>query len=555
MATSDAESVQAQPASSTRSGTRGALVGRLGLVVVCLAVFLSALDQTVVVTALLPIIRDIGAPITRPDRAAWIVSGYLLGYVIALPLMGRVADVYGRRLVFVICLALFALGSLFCALAPALGGPIAPDPTTLDGAILSPLYTLAHWLLSQLARLGLDTSLPALNVLIGARFVQAIGGGALVPVAMAVAGDRFGPTRRGLALGLIGGIAEAGGVLGPLWGAAITTRWGWQWIFYINVPIAAALIVAGFVTLRGGRRAKARIDLLGALLFGASLTCLAVGFGPQTGTIDVFQPQVAITPNFWLLAASGGFLLLFVGLELALKSPVIEVRAFHNRAFAAAAALSFFVGVALIVAMVLIPLFISTLQSSQDTFAGGLALLRMTALIPVGAFVGGWLANRFGCPPPAALGALCTAVGLYLMSQWPANVGAEQITIATVIAGLGFGLSIAPISTSALNAARVGQEGMAASVVTVLRMTGMIVGLASLTLWALTRLQTLLAAANIAQNGVNAALGVLRQVYGELFIVAAVIALVSIVPALLLWRKPRMAAETDAQPIKSYAAL
>jgi MFS family permease len=555
MATSDAERVQAQPGATPTSG-QSALAGRLALVVVCLAVFLSALDQTVVVTALLPIIRDIGAPITRPDRAAWIVSGYLLGYVIALPLMGRVADVYGRRLVFIVSLAFFALGSLFCAPAPALGSAIAPDPTTLDGAILSPLYALANWLLAQLARLGLDISLPALNMLIGARFVQAIGGGALVPVAMAVAGDLFGPTRRGLALGLIGAIAEAGGVLGPLWGAAITTRWGWQWIFYINVPIAAALIVAGWVALRGGRRSHGRIDLLGALLFGACLVCLALGFGPQTGSVDVFQPQSAITPNLWLLAASGVFLLLFIGLESVLRSPLIEVRVFRNRAFASAAALSFFVGVALIVAMVLIPLFISTLQTSPDTFAGGLALLRMTALIPVGAFVGGWLANRFGCPLPAALGSILTAIGLVLMSQWPANVSPEQITVATVIAGCGFGLSIAPISTSALNAAKVGQEGMAASVVTVLRMTGMIVGLASLTLWALTRLQTLLAAANIAQNGAAAALGVLRQVYGELFLVAAAIALVSVIPALLLWRKPRArVAGVEEKAIQSYAAL
>ena len=138
MATSDAAPVNAQ--SATMTGKRSALAGRLALLVVCLGVFLSALDQTVVVTALLPIIRDIGAPITRPDRAAWIVSGYLLGYVIALPLMGRVADVYGRRLVFIVCLALFALGSLFCALAPTLGSSIEPDPTTLDGAILGPIY-------------------------------------------------------------------------------------------------------------------------------------------------------------------------------------------------------------------------------------------------------------------------------------------------------------------------------------------------------------------------------------------------------------------------------
>src|SRR5262245_11481441 len=120
MATSDAAPAGAQ-LDPTTTFDRRTLARRLALVVVCLGVFLSALDQTVVVTALLKSIPDIGVPITRPDRAAWIVSGYLLGYVIALPLMGRVADVYGRRLVFIVCLTLFALGSLFCALAPTLG--------------------------------------------------------------------------------------------------------------------------------------------------------------------------------------------------------------------------------------------------------------------------------------------------------------------------------------------------------------------------------------------------------------------------------------------------
>src|SRR5260221_7340932 len=144
------------PGAAQLRGTDGRLsaTGRLALVVVCVAVFLTALDQTVVVTALISMMRDIGLPITQPDRAAWIVSGYLLGYVVAMPLMGRVADVFGRWRVFAVCLGLFAAGSLLCGMAPALGSGIAPGTTTLGGMGLEPVYLAGHWLVGGAPRLG-----------------------------------------------------------------------------------------------------------------------------------------------------------------------------------------------------------------------------------------------------------------------------------------------------------------------------------------------------------------------------------------------------------------
>jgi hypothetical protein len=263
---------------------------------------------------------------------------------------------------------------------------------------------------------------------------------------------------------------------------------------------------------------------------------------------------VPIQPNPTLLVAAVALFAVFVVRELLARAPVIDVRLLRRPAFAAASLLSLLVGAALIVAMVLIPLFIISLQTKSDALAGGLALLRMTALIPVGALLGGWLANRFGCPPAALMGALATATGLYLMSQWPVDVGPGQITLATAIAGVGFGLVIAPIGTSALNASRQDQAGTASAVVTVLRMTGMIIGLAGLTFWALTRIQAILAAGHLPRNPNAAALVVLHQVYSELFMIAAAVALAGAVPALLLWRKPR-AESGQAQEIpKGYAS-
>jgi MFS family permease len=541
-----------------RDGSLSTL-GYLALGVVCVAVFLTALDQTVVVTALVAMIDDVGVPTTQPDRAAWIVSGYLLGYVIAMPLMGRISDVFGRRRIFVICLVIFGLGSLGCALAPQLGSSIAPDTTTLGGAILTPLYNVVQALVTPLGQLGIDTSAPGLDILVTSRFIQAVGGGALVPVAMAVAGDLFGGTRRGLALGLIGAVTEAGGVLGPVWGAFVTTTWGWTWIFWLNLPLVALLLVVGSLCLPRARGAREPVDVIGALVFGASLTCLTIGLGQQNEGTGVLDPTAHSTFNPVFLGAAAALFGAFIVLELVIRWPVVDPRLFRRVAFSAASILSLIIGVALIISLVEIPLFLFSLQDTT-TIAAGLALLRLTALVPVGALAGGWLSGRIGCPLTAAIGTLLTAAGLYQMSLWPSNVGELQVTVATVTAGLGFGLVIAPISTSALNASPPNQAGVASSVVTALRMTGMTIGLAAIVGWGLERFRTILAdSQQLREPGITPGAAAeivthaLHQVYSDIFLVTAVLALIGVIPALLLWRRGKGAAE-DAPVYESYVA-
>jgi MFS family permease len=537
-------------------------LGYLALAVACLAVFVTALDQTVVVTALFAMVGDVGLSVTEITRAAWIVNGYLLGYVIAMPLMGRIADIYGRWRVFVICLVIFALGSLFCALAPDLTSPISPDTSTIGGIVLNPIYSGVQSLLGVLPALHIDTSTPGLDVLVAARFIQAVGGGALVPVALAIVGDLFGTQRRGVALGLIGAATEAGGVLGPLWGAFVTSAWGWRWIFYLNIPLAAVLLLAGFFAVPRVRQSREPIDILGALLFGAALTCLAIGLGQQTGQLDALNLQSHAEPNVQLLIAAAVLLLIFAVLELLRRAPVVDLRLFARRAFSASAVLSLLIGTALIVALVVIPAFMDTLIANSP-LDGGLTLLRMTVFIPVGALAGGGLSSRIGCRPAATLGVLLTALGLWLMHLWPRSVDWTQITVATVIAGLGFGLVIAPINTSALNASPRRQTASAASVVTVLRMTGMILGLAGLTAWGLDRFRSLVATipppgapgSGTTDDYVRAVTDALHQVYGDIFAVAAALTLVGLIPALLLWRRPRAGTlEDTGGEYESYVA-
>lgn len=544
--------------SLSRSYGRNAAM--LAMVAACVAVFLTALDQTVVVTALPQITQDLGISL-QLDRAAWVISGYLLGYVIAMPLMGRVSDIYGRRRVFLICLGVFAIGSLFCGLAPVLGNHIditflqkiginvdSPGNTTTDPALLS----------------------PGLVWLVAARFVQAAGGGAVVPVAMAVAGDFYGERQRGLALGLIGLVTEAGGVLGPLYGAVIVQygalnlpigsfllqSTGWQNIFYLNLPIIAVLLFFIWRFIPPSSHLKERIDLPGALLLGGSLACMSLGLSQAAVQIT---PGIAasgsgaapIQNNLWLIVIALVLFAAFVAWELFTEHPdrpnqwpLVELSLFKRWTFSASALVSLLVGAALIIAMADIPLFLVTVLNASPVDSG-LALLRLTAMIPIGAILGGWLCSRITCRWTAVLGLIPTAIGFWLMHLWPINVNQWQITGSTLISGLGFGLVIAPISTTAINAATDRQKGMAASVVTALRIIGMILGLAALTSWGLGNFRALAAAFQPPPKvpafsaAYNAAYGVYitasaHQVYTNIFLAAGILCLVAILPALLL---------------------
>jgi MFS family permease len=546
----------------------------LAMLAACSAVFLTALDQTVVVTALPKIITDLQITPEQLDRAAWIVSGYLLGYVIAMPFMGRVSDMFGRRRTFIICLCIFGFGSLLCGLAPILGQQID---------------------ISFLQHIGINVAAPgdfsdptALNPslvwLVAARFVQAAGGGAMIPVAMAVAGDFYGEKQRALALGLIGMVTEAGGVLGPLYGALIVQTWGWQAIFFLNLPIVAILaffiwrLIPPKVTTADVGYKRARIDFLGALLLGGALICLSAGLSQEAANTAIATSgsnsnQAPIQNNPWLIGASVVLIVAFIVLEVYRERrwvtsrleetnsqggsrkrrvlPMVELSIFTRWPFSASALVSFLVGAALIIAMVNIPLFIATVLGGQP-IDSGLALLRLTALIPVGAISGGWLCARISCRLTAILGLIFTATGFWLMHLWPIQVNWLEITSSTVIGGFGFGLVIAPISTTAINAVSNRQMGMGSSVVTVLRMVGMILGLALLTSWGLGYFHQLLLAFKsptgvipfsdqynkaLAQYAVYAA----HQVYTSIFLAAGFICLVAIIPSFLLeGRKPSL---------------
>jgi MFS family permease len=350
-----------------KPSTNGAGLGIL--TVSSVGVLVAALDQTVVVTALPEIVRDIKIPLTRLDDAAWIVTAYLLGYTVALPLMGRLADIYGYRTMYQLALILFALGSLLTALSKAFG------------------------------------------LVIAARTVQAIGGGATVPIALAMAGQALQDKRRALAIGLVAAAAETGSVLGPLYGGALIHWLGWRWIFWRNLPLSGVLIAALFVSpikaLPG-----ARMDYVGGLLLTSVLTLFSLGLA-QKSTFAFSSPA-----PYTVLVVGVFLAFLFVLLEHKLRTPLLTPAMFRSKPFLAANATQALAGGgALVVAMVTVPLMTDTVMG-KPPLEGGLRLLRLTAAIPAGALASGALSAVFKPRVLAVLGLSLVAVSLYLMSGW-----------------------------------------------------------------------------------------------------------------------------------------
>jgi EmrB/QacA subfamily drug resistance transporter len=436
----------------TQAGGRS---GPAGLVLVALGIFLAALDQTVIVTALPGgMLSDLSISDQELDRGLWIITGYLLGYTVAMPLLGRIADVYGLRRVFIAALLLFGVASAGCALAESL------------------------------------------EVLVGWRVVQAIGGGAVLPIGMAIAIDQArgnGAT----ALGFIGAAAEAGGVLGPAWGGLIASHpdLGWRWIFWVNLPLAALLAAGVYLTLRASRPERGQVDYVGGGLLAGALTGLTIALSRSVGSavagvdpVETERYAVSWTAPGTLLLLGGALVafLAFLWWERRFSHPLIELSSFRRPAFAGANATNFLVGVALIVAMVNIP-FLENSVRGGDAFSGGLLLMRLTVMIPVGAALGGLAMRRVAGRIVTIVGLLISATGFWLLGGWGVDVANLQATLDLLLTGLGFGLVIAPLGAAAIGS--VGRDRMttAAALLTVLRLVGMTIGIAVLASWSLAQ--------------------------------------------------------------------
>jgi MFS family permease len=520
------------------------------LAVLAVGVFLAGLELMITAVALPAIVTDL-ADWTRLREASWIINGYLLVYVVAMPLAGRLADLWGIRRLFLGALAVFAVGSLLAGRAQSL------------------------------------------EELIAARLVQAAGAGVLVPVATAAASHLYDGAARPRALGVVGALTFLGMAAGPFVGAAILgalrpdvalatlgidPRSGlgaalapaWRWVFYVNVPISVIALLLAWAASAGWDtpRRTGRVDVIGAGLF----TLLLVGaLGALTLLGSEIDTEVlGVTPGTAILglavvAAIAGPLVVWRGARAV--DPFLDPRLFRAVPFSAAAAVSLLTGYAFATAIVGGAVFVDrVLYGGPDEQR--LVLGALGASTAGGALLSGLAVRVLSLRVVTIAGLGAGILALVQLAGFTASTPIEEVAAWMAVFGAGFGLTVTPRSTAALEAAGRGAFGMASATVTVARMAGMAVGLAVLTAYGSTTIDRLYERVFADPEGyrelIPAALRdrplrdplvveALEQwaaseaasIMVGLFLVAAVVMALAVPPSLVLDRARRVPARTD----------
>lgn len=483
-----------------------------------LAVLLGALDTYVVVTIMVDIMKSVGIPINKIQQVTPIITWYLLGYIAAMPLLGRLSDRLGRKFILQASLLAFAVGSVVTALSNDL------------------------------------------TMLVIGRLIQGIASGALLPVTLALAADLWSARSRAAVLGGIGAAQELGSVLGPLYGIGVVWLLNtWRDVFWINVPLTLIAMVLIHFSLPSHERSAEpeRVDVVGGVLLAIALGLAVWGLYNPAPDGKQILPSYGVP----LVIGAGVTAIAFAVWERFARTRLIEPHGVRFGPFLSSLGTSVCAGAALMVTLVNVELFGQGVLGKDQTGAA-LLLLHFLIALPIGALLGGWLATRLGDRPVAVTGMLIAAFAYWLVSKWGLDVLSARHHIGPLslptfdtdlaLAGFGLGLVIGPLTSAALRVVPAAQHGIASSLVVVARMTGMLIGVAALTAWGLYRFNQIVATLPAA-TGDNLAARVAAEAqryrtafamqYGSIFYITTIVCLVGAVIALFIGGRNARAAE------------
>ena len=415
-----------EPISMSETLGRGRLFSIL--IGVMLGMLLSALDQTIVGTALPRIVANLGGL----NHYAWVVTAYLLASTVSIPIWGKLSDIYGRRTFFILGMVIFLGGS-------ALAGT------------------------SQ-----------NMTQLIIYRGIQGLGAGAMMPIAMAIIGDLFPPAERGKWQGLIVAVFGLASIVGPTLGGWITDNWGWRWVFYVNMPVGIiAILTAGFVMPKLTIRRQHIIDYLGVVTLIAGTVPLLLAFSWAGTQYDWGSWQIIS-----LFAFSIVMLVIFFLVETRAVEPIISPQLFKNSIFTVSTAAMFLVSAGMFGAILYLPLFVQGVLGNTATDSG-LILTPMMLGFMFSSIVGGQLLSRTGRYKLLAMfGFIIAAIGMFMLSRMTPSTSQGEVIRNMIITGLGMGVMMSLFTIVVQNAFPYRQLGEVTASLTFFRSIGSTVGVA-----------------------------------------------------------------------------
>ena len=387
-----------------------------------LGMFLAALDQTIVSTALPTIVGDLGGL----NHLSWVVTSYLLASTVSTPIYGKLGDMLGRKPVFLAAIVIFLGGSMLAGLSQSMGE------------------------------------------LIGFRALQGMGAGGLMVGAQAIIADIVPPRERGRYMGLIGSVFAVASVAGPLLGGFFVDSLSWRWVFYVNLPVGALALLIVITCLQlHTPTVRHRIDVLGATLLSggvASLTLLTTWGGTE-------YPWSSAT--IILLGVAGVLLLgVFLWWETRAAEPILPLELFKSRVFSVANAMGFTIGMAMFGAIVFLPVFLQLVYGASPT-SSGLRMLPLMAGLLAAAITSGRVISRIGRYRPFPIaGTAVLVVGMYLLSRLDADSPSWVASVYMLIVGIGIGLVMQVLVLVVQNDARPENIGVATSTATFFRSVG-----------------------------------------------------------------------------------